>query len=49
MTVGTRQNAEARAAELRELLRRGLDRTAPEADATLDEMGQDALDTLRAE
>lgn len=47
--LGTRENAEARAARLRELLRRGLDRTAPKADATLDEMVQDALDTLRAE
>jgi hypothetical protein len=47
--LGTRENAEARAVKLREILRRGLSRTAPKADATLDEMVQDTLDTLRAE
>jgi hypothetical protein len=46
---GTRENAEAYADELRAQLRRGPVTSGPKGEATLAEMVQDLLDTLRAE
>jgi hypothetical protein len=46
---GTRENAEAYADELRAQLRRGPTTSGPKGDATLAEIVQDLLDTLRAE
>lgn len=46
---GTRENAEAYAEELRTELRRSPSTLGPKGDATLAEMVQDMLDTLRAE
>ena len=46
---GTRENAEAYADELHAQLRRGPTTSGPKGDATLAEIVQDLLDTLRAE